>query len=83
LAIEDAAVLARCLADGEDTPKMLRQYESLRHARAAFMVRESRWIGQLAQLENSAAVTVRTFFLKLVPKILSEMRHRRYYAYRA
>ncbi len=82
LAIEDAAVLARCLAVGEDAPKMLRQYESLRHARAAFIVRESRWIGQLGQLENGAAVTLRTFFLKLVPRILSEMRHSLYYSYK-
>ncbi len=82
LAIEDAAVLARCLAVGEDAPKMLRQYESLRHARATFIVRESRWIGQLGQLENGAAVTLRTFFLKLVPRILSEMRHSLYYSYK-
>jgi 2-polyprenyl-6-methoxyphenol hydroxylase-like FAD-dependent oxidoreductase len=83
LAIEDAAVLARCLAKDEDTPKMLRQYESLRHARAAFIVRESRWIGQLGQLENRLAVALRTLVLKLSPRILSEMRHRLYYSYEA
>lgn len=83
LAMEDAAVLARCLAEDEDAPKMLREYESSRRARAAFIIRESRRLGQLGQLENRLAVALRTFVLIMSPKILSEMRHRLYYSFKA
>lgn len=83
LAMEDAAVLARCLAEDADAPKMLREYESSRGARAAFIIRESRRVGQLGQLESRLAVALRTFVLKMSPGILSEMRHRLYYSYKA
>ncbi len=83
LAMEDAAVLARCLAEDEDAPNMLREYESSRRVRAAFIIRESRRVGQLGQLEGRLAVALRTFVLKMSPRILSEMRHRLYYSYKA
>lgn len=82
LAMEDAAVLARCLAENEDAPNMLREYESSRRARAAFIIRESRRAGQLGQLEGRLAVALRAFVLKMSPRILSEMRHRLYYSYK-
>ncbi len=82
MALEDAAVLADCLGENrEDLPAPLRRYESQRYARAAFIIRESRRIGQLGQLENSWAVALRTTFLRMIPGFLNERRHRLYFSY--
>jgi salicylate hydroxylase len=42
LAIEDAAVLAQCLAREQDVPRALRAYEQARHSRVARVQREAR-----------------------------------------
>jgi len=42
MAIEDAVVLARCLAGDEDTSRALRAYERARHRRVARVQREAR-----------------------------------------
>ena len=57
-AIEDKVVLARCLrepheAGRERIPGVLRRYEGLRASRTAKIVRQSRRIGQIGQLENA------------------------------
>lgn len=71
LAIEDAVVLARCLKqgleDGEDVPTALRRYEDLRRQRAAAIVRRSRLIGRVGQLENPLLCRLRDLVLKATP----------------
>lgn len=77
LAIEDAAVLARCLtkyassAQNENDPgatqAALRRFETLRYSRTATIARFSRLYGVVGQWENPSAVAVRRALLSTVP----------------
>lgn len=51
-AIEDAVVLAGCLGDGGEVVSSLRLYEARRIPRTADVVRRSRLVGRILQLEN-------------------------------
>ena len=68
MAIEDAAVLARCLAKYEDAPTALRAYESRRRARAERIARYSRLYGAVGQWESRAATRLRARMLSSVPE---------------
>jgi 2-polyprenyl-6-methoxyphenol hydroxylase-like FAD-dependent oxidoreductase len=75
LAIEDAAVLARCLHKYRSEGQIsiaLRRFESVRFARTAAVVRYSRVYGMIAQWERSWAVQVRRFTQSLIPPQLIE-----------
>jgi len=78
LAIEDAAILARCLNKYASADKQggvtsaLRKFEALRFARAAAVRRYSRIYGVVGQWENSLAVAVRRLALSSVPAKLTE-----------
>ena len=70
LAVEDAVVLARCLGDHDGTQSIaqaLRRYEGLRRERAADVVRISRRLGLIGQLENPALRRLRDLALKATP----------------
>jgi 2-polyprenyl-6-methoxyphenol hydroxylase-like FAD-dependent oxidoreductase len=67
-AIEDAVVLAGCLRKkGDDVESALRLYEARRSGRAAQIVRRSRRLGRIAQLENSLLCRLRNAALKTIP----------------
>lgn len=68
MAIEDAAVLARCLAKYDDAARALREYESHRRARTARVARYSQLYGAVGQWEGNAAVRLRAALLSSVPK---------------
>jgi 2-polyprenyl-6-methoxyphenol hydroxylase-like FAD-dependent oxidoreductase len=51
-AIEDAVVLARCLGIGDGIYDSLRLYEGRRIRRTAAVVRRSRLVGRVTQLEK-------------------------------
>ena len=82
LAIEDAAVLARCLnkygsgarpSDAVTRSAIsvaLRKFESLRFARTSAIARYSRAYGVVGQWENGWAVQLRELILSFVPKRL-------------
>jgi 2-polyprenyl-6-methoxyphenol hydroxylase-like FAD-dependent oxidoreductase len=83
LAIEDAAILARCLnkyvpvANGAQTsvPSIavaLRKFEMLRFARTATLTRCSRMYGVAGQWENRGAVWLRRMALSSIPDALSQ-----------
>ena len=55
MAIEDAAVLAACLADGGDVPAALQRYESARRARTAKVQRQTRRNATVFHLSGIAA----------------------------
>ena len=55
MAIEDAAVLANCLADGGELAAALLRYERLRRRRTAWMQRRSRANGRIFHLSGAAA----------------------------
>jgi 2-polyprenyl-6-methoxyphenol hydroxylase-like FAD-dependent oxidoreductase len=59
MAIEDSAVLARCLANYPDPPVALRIYEQLRYPRTAKVTRISRYYGAIGQWNNPAAAWLR------------------------
>jgi 2-polyprenyl-6-methoxyphenol hydroxylase-like FAD-dependent oxidoreductase len=67
LAIEDAAVLARCLADGPDVQAALQRYEARRLGRAAFLARHSRWMGELGQLRQPLLCRLRNALVQWTP----------------
>lgn len=68
IAIEDAAVLARCLTKYKDPHIALRVYESRRSARAARIVSFSRRYGAFGQWQSSAATRLRARLLSSVPE---------------
>ena len=80
LAIEDAAVLARCLKgyandvqdekSAEAIQSALRRFEALRYSRTATLARFSRLYGAVGQWENPIAVGVRGWLLSTVPAAL-------------
>jgi 2-polyprenyl-6-methoxyphenol hydroxylase-like FAD-dependent oxidoreductase len=66
-ALEDAVVLARCLQESGPTADALRGYERLRSARAAMVVRRSRRLGRIGQLENPLLCRLRDRVLAMIP----------------
>lgn len=78
-AIEDAVVLARCLAGGGPTPAALRRYEDGRRSRTRWILRQSRRIGRVAQLRNPVLVAVRNRIMGLIPERLLDIPQRRVY----
>jgi len=98
LAIEDAAVMARCLKKyasdagpaerGKELPLSsvsvaLRRFEKLRFARTAAIARYSRAYGVVGQWENRWAVQVRALLLSSVPKGLAQRLFRAVFDYDA
>ncbi|MBV9927986.1 MAG: FAD-dependent monooxygenase [Acidobacteria bacterium] len=68
VAVEDAAVLARCLAKYKDTHVALRVYESRRRTRAAAVAAYSRRYGAFGQWHTPAMVNLRARLLSSVPE---------------
>lgn len=68
MAVEDAAVLARCLAKYRDARVALRAYESRRRTRAEAVARYSRLYGAFGQLDGHAATRLRARLLSSVPE---------------
>ena len=66
-AIEDAAVLAKCLSEESDPALALRHYEAHRTRRVATIVLRSRRLGRVAQLENPLLCRLRDVLLKRTP----------------
>ena len=72
-AIEDAAVLSRCLEGTGNTTTFdgvasaLRRYEGLRRRRTAWIVRRSRAVGRIGQMENPLLCGLRNAVLRATP----------------
>jgi 2-polyprenyl-6-methoxyphenol hydroxylase-like FAD-dependent oxidoreductase len=66
-ALEDAVVLARCLAKGGDVPAALRAYEAQRIRRTSTIVRQSWRIGWVGQWQHPLAVRARELILGMLP----------------
>jgi 2-polyprenyl-6-methoxyphenol hydroxylase-like FAD-dependent oxidoreductase len=67
MAIEDAAVLARCLCETEDVAAALRAFEARRFRRTAWITRESLRYGRIAQWQHAAAVRLRETIFRATP----------------
>jgi 2-polyprenyl-6-methoxyphenol hydroxylase-like FAD-dependent oxidoreductase len=70
-AIEDAVVLARCLAGETGVASALREYERERRARTAYISRMSWRNGQMQRWENPLACGVRNAAVGLLPAWLT------------
>ena len=71
-AIEDAAVLARCVAEEPTIAGALARYESLRIPRTTRMVELAWRFGHLARWSNPLAVALRESLLRLTPASVME-----------
>ncbi len=65
-ALEDAVVLGQCIRETSAIDRALRNYEVHRIRRTNAIVKRSRLIGRIAQLENPIAVQLRNAAFKLV-----------------
>jgi 2-polyprenyl-6-methoxyphenol hydroxylase-like FAD-dependent oxidoreductase len=81
LALEDALVLAKCIAKGTSLEAALRRYESLRCHRTAHMQQRARLMGQVGQWENRVFVAARQTVTSMLPARLFEHNLRRVYSY--
>ncbi|MFL6256053.1 MAG: FAD-dependent monooxygenase [Pyrinomonadaceae bacterium] len=72
IAIEDAAVLARCLAKYDDVSWALRVYESRRRTRAARIASYSRRYGAFGQWQSHVATRLRAHMLSSVPEYVGK-----------
>jgi 2-polyprenyl-6-methoxyphenol hydroxylase-like FAD-dependent oxidoreductase len=70
-AIEDAIVLARCLAEGGSVEASLRRYEVTRIPRTRFIVYASRRIGRAFQIESPILCRLRDFGIRMTPAAMS------------
>jgi FAD-dependent urate hydroxylase len=66
-AIEDAVALAECLEGGTSVEAAIERYEEKRTRRTAAIVRGSRRMGRVAQLENPLACRLRNAAVRAVP----------------
>ena len=89
LAIEDAAVLARCLqkygVDGISLQiiEALRRFEHVRHSRTAAIARLSRTYGNVGQWDSSLSIQLRRMMQSFVPKAVIERFLREIFEYDA
>jgi 2-polyprenyl-6-methoxyphenol hydroxylase-like FAD-dependent oxidoreductase len=67
MAIEDAALLARCASNEADLSMAFGSYERLRFARTARVTTLSRYYGVMGQWRNPALVWLRNTALRLTP----------------
>jgi 2-polyprenyl-6-methoxyphenol hydroxylase-like FAD-dependent oxidoreductase len=66
--IEDAVVLAGSLGEEGDATAALQLYEDRRRGRTASVVRQSRRLGRIGQLENPLLCRLRDTMLATIPK---------------
>lgn len=71
-AVEDAAVLAECLAKNQELTATFRCFEHKRLPRTTRIVTTSWQLGRLAQLENPLLVSLRNLGMRWLPKAVSQ-----------
>lgn len=81
MAIEDAAVLARCASKITDFSKAFRSYERLRSTRTAMITTASRYHGLVGQWKNPALVWLRNTALRMTPASLAAKNYKRLVSY--
>jgi 2-polyprenyl-6-methoxyphenol hydroxylase-like FAD-dependent oxidoreductase len=81
MALEDAAVLAKCLSQESSVEAALRRYENLRRHRTRHIQQRSRLMGEIGQWESRLFVTGRRVVTGLLPARIFEYNLRRVYSY--
>ncbi|MDX1907039.1 MAG: FAD-dependent monooxygenase [Bacteroidia bacterium] len=75
-AIEDVAVLVRCLDQYDNTEDALRMVEARRRARTARIINQSWSLGKLAQMDKPRSIAFRNFMLRMVPPAVNDLQLR-------
>jgi 2-polyprenyl-6-methoxyphenol hydroxylase-like FAD-dependent oxidoreductase len=81
MAIEDAAMLARCASNDADLSIAFRSYERLRFARTARVTTLSRYYGVIGQWRNPALVWLRNTALRITPARAAAKSYDRFVSY--
>lgn len=81
MALEDAAVLAKCFAQESSPVVALRRYEDLRRQRTRHIQQRSRLMGEIGQWESRLVVAGRRVVTGVLPAKLFECNLRRVYSY--
>ena len=68
MAIEDAAILAECIANRNDFNEAIKHFEQLRLKRTHYIVKQSWKLGKIAQLENGLLISLRNAAFRLLPQ---------------
>jgi 2-polyprenyl-6-methoxyphenol hydroxylase-like FAD-dependent oxidoreductase len=72
MAIEDAAVLVRCMRENQTLTQAFTEFERRRISRTTRIVNNSWTLGRAAQLENKLLIALRNTALKLTPPSVAE-----------
>jgi 2-polyprenyl-6-methoxyphenol hydroxylase-like FAD-dependent oxidoreductase len=81
MAIEDAMVLAKCVAREPSIESALHRYESLRRCRTGHIQQRSLLMGHIGQWQNRVVVSGRRVVTSFLPAALFEHNLRRVYSY--
>jgi 2-polyprenyl-6-methoxyphenol hydroxylase-like FAD-dependent oxidoreductase len=81
MALEDALVLAKCIAGEGSVVPALERYESLRRSRTRHVQQRSLLMGHIGQWQNRVAVAGRRVVTRFLPATLFENNLRRVYSY--
>jgi len=81
MALEDAAVLAKCVSSERSMESALRRYESLRRRRTGHIQQRSLLMGHIGQWQNRTVVAGRAAVTSLLPAAFFEHNLRRVYSY--
>ncbi len=81
MALEDALVLAKCIASERSIQPALHRYESLRRRRTRHVQQRSLLMGHIGQWQNCVAVAGRRVVTRFLPATLFEHNLRRVYSY--
>lgn len=71
-AIEDAVILADEIAKATSIPEAFRAFEKRRMARTRYVVKQSRLLGQVAQLQNRYLGALRNAVIRALPERVQE-----------
>ena len=82
MALEDAAMFARCLTEANTPEAALNRYERLRRHRTRHIQQRSRLMGGIGQWENPIVVAGRRAVTGVLPALFFELRLRRVYSYK-
>jgi 2-polyprenyl-6-methoxyphenol hydroxylase-like FAD-dependent oxidoreductase len=69
-AIEDAVVLAKCMAQNDNFEEAFQSFEKRRLDRTKWVIETSNSIGKIAQLENEVLIGFRNIILRSLPKFI-------------
>jgi 2-polyprenyl-6-methoxyphenol hydroxylase-like FAD-dependent oxidoreductase len=81
MALEDAMVIAKCVAKETSIASAFERYEILRRPRTSHIQQRSLLMGRIGQWENAALVAGRSLVTNLLPAGLLEYNLRRVYSY--